>query len=155
MKAPALAHHHKSDINITPLIDIVLVLLIVFIIMVPALAKASKAALPREVPDVPEALKPVPLVVTLDAAGKLFLQQEEIPWNELAERLAPALMLQPLNGRKVFLKVDGTLSHGVAVRAMDSIRVGSNIAQARTAQRKEFGGEDGGETKIVMSMKKS
>lgn len=155
MKTTALPCRHKSDINITPLIDIVLVLLIVFIIMVPALAKVSKAVLPREVPDTKDALRPTPVVVTLDASGKLFLQQEEVPWNELAERLAPALLLQPIGGRKVFLKVDGSLSHGMAVRAMDTIRVGSDLARSRMAQRKDLGGEDGGEAKVVMSLKKS
>lgn len=154
MKTSALPCRHKSDINITPLIDIVLVLLIVFIIMVPALAKVSKAVLPREVPDT-GAPNPTPLVVTLDASGRLFLQREEVPWNELAERLAPALLLQPIGGRKVFLKVDGDLPHGMAVRAMDTIRVGSNLARSRMAQRKDLGGEDGGEAKVVMSLKKS
>jgi len=154
MRAQALPNRHKSDINITPLIDIVLVLLIVFIVLVPALAKVSKAVLPREVPDQSHQ-NPTPLVVSLDAAGTLFLQQEEVQWKELAERLALALLLQPLGGRKVFLKVDGSLPHGTAVRAMDTIRVGSDLARARTIQRKELGGEDGGETKVVMSLKKN
>lgn len=146
-------HSHKSDINITPLIDIVLVLLIIFIVMVPALGKVTKAVLPRRAEDQGTKV-PTPLVVSLDGAGKLFLQQEEIPWNELPERLAPVLMLQPLNGRKVFLKVDGELSQAYAVRAMDLIRVGSLLARTRTAQNPELGGEDGGDAKVVLSLRK-
>jgi hypothetical protein len=94
------------------------------------------------------------LVVTLDSEGKLFLQQEAVPWSELAERLVPPLLLQPVGHRKVFLKVDGSLPHGHAVRAMDLIRVSSDLARARTRQRGDLGDEDGGETKVVMSLKK-
>jgi biopolymer transport protein TolR len=146
--------HAKSDINITPLIDIVLVLLIVFIVLVPSLAKATNAVLPTLDPGrLTE--RPTPLVVSLDAEGRLFLQQDAIPWNELPERLAPSLLLQPLGGRKVFLKVDGSLPHGHAVRAMDMIRVGADLARTRTALRSDLGGEDGGGTKVVVSLKKS
>lgn len=143
----------KSDINITPLIDIVLVLLIIFIVMVPTLSKVSKAALPT-ITDGPPAKGSIPLVVSLDAEGKLYLQQEEVPWAELPERLVAPLLLQPVGHRKVFLKVDGSLPHGHAVRAMDVIRVGSDLARTRTRERGAFGDEDGGETKVVMSLKK-
>lgn len=144
----------KSDINITPLIDIVLVLLIIFIVMVPALGKVTKAVLPR-MADTPGTETPIPLVVSLDGEGKLYLQQEPIPWETLPERLAPVLMLQPLNGRKVFLKVDGELTQAYAVRAMDLIRVGSLLARTRTAQNPDLGGEDGGDAKVVVSLKKA
>lgn len=144
----------RSDINVTPLIDIVLVLLIIFIVMVPALGKVTNAVLPRPAED-RGPKPPTPLVVSLDGAGKLYLQQEQIPWEALPERLAPALMLQPLNGRKVFLKVDGELSQAYAVRAMDMIRVGSLLARTRTAQKPEMGGEDGGDAKVVVSLKKA
>lgn len=143
----------RSDINVTPLIDIVLVLLIIFIVMVPALGKVTKAVLPRTAED-RGPKPPTPLVVSLDGAGKLYLQQEQVSWETLPERLAPALMLQPLNGRKVFLKVDGELSQAYAVRAMDMIRVGSLLARTRTAQNPELGGEDGGDAKVVVSLKK-
>lgn len=143
----------KSDINITPLIDIVLVLLIIFIVMVPTLSKVAKAVIPRPA-EAKEAKGVPPLVVSLDEAGRLFLQQEELAWNDLPERLAPVLMLQPLGSRKVFLKVDGALPHGYAVRAMDMIRVSSDLARTRTRQRGDLGDEDGGETKVVMSLKK-
>ncbi len=144
----------KSDINITPLIDIVLVLLIVFIVLVPSLAKVTNAALPTLDGPKPTGT-PTPLVVSLDGEGQLLLQQEAVPWAELSERLAPSLMLQPLGGRRVFLKVDGALSHGYAVRAMDLIRVGSDLARARTALRGDLGGEDGGDAKVVVSLRKS
>jgi len=141
----------KSDINITPLIDIVLVLLIVFIILVPTLAKVSNATLPNQVPptEIPKA--EIPLVLSLNAEGQPSLQQEAIGWGEIRERLIPPLLLQRPGGRKVFLKVSGDLPHGTAVRAMDEIRAASN-----QAQRQSVGvHEGGGEVKVVLSLKKA
>ncbi|NTV74775.1 MAG: biopolymer transporter ExbD, partial [Holophaga sp.] len=67
----------KSDINVTPLIDIVLVLLIVFIVMVPGLSKALPVVVPQVVkvdrPTPPDPKNP-PLVVTIDQNGDLMLQ---------------------------------------------------------------------------------
>ena len=139
----------KSDINITPLIDIVLVLLIVFIVLVPTLAKVTNAALPNQGPQ-PAAETLVPLVLSLNAEGQPFLQREALAWSEIRERLVPPLLLQPHGSRKVFLKVAGELPHGTAVRAMDEIRAASEQARQRTA-----GAEDGGEVKVVLSLNKS
>lgn len=140
----------KSDINITPLIDIVLVLLIVFIVLVPTLAKVSDAALPTQGPPPPEG-SGVPLVLSLDAQGQPFLQQEALAWSEIQTRLVPPLLLQPHGARKVFLKVAGDLPHGTAVRAMDEIRAASDQAKSRT-----LGVSDGGgDAKVVLSLNKS
>lgn len=139
----------KSDINITPLIDIVLVLLIVFIVLVPTLAKVTNAALPNQGPQPPQNA-PVPLVLSLNAEGQPFLQQEAVTWGEIRERLVPPLLLQPHGARRVFLKVAGDLPHGTAVRAMDEIRFASDQARLRTG----VGDGDGGEAKIVMSVNK-
>ncbi|MCE1228259.1 MAG: biopolymer transporter ExbD [Firmicutes bacterium] len=140
--------HAKSDINITPLIDIVLVLLIIFIVMVPTLAKATSATLPYPGGDRKKGT-PIPLVVTLDAIGHLRLQQDEVAWGELKDRLVPPLLLQPHGARRVFLKVAPDLPQSTVVRAMDEIRAASNLAQTRTAAP-----EGGGETKVVMSLAK-
>lgn len=140
----------KSDINITPLIDIVLVLLIVFIVLVPTLAKVADAALPNQGPQPPTGSE-VPLVLSLDAQGQPYLQQEVLAWGDIQARLVPPLLLQPHGARKVFLKVAGDLPHGTAVRALDEIRAASNQARERTG----LGPNDGGEVKVVLSMTKS
>jgi len=139
----------KSDINITPLIDIVLVLLIVFIVLVPTLAKVTNAVLPIQGPPPPKG-GAVPLVLSLNAEGQPFLQREPVAWGEIRERLVPSLLLQPHGGRRVFLKVAGELPHGTAVRAMDEIRVASDLARQRT----NTGPEDGGDVKVVLSLNK-
>lgn len=141
----------KSDINITPLIDIVLVLLIVFIVLVPTLAKVSNASLPQR-QDTPTQEPPQPpLVVSLDAQGQLFLQQDSVAWDELREVLVAPLLLQPCGARKVFLKVSGDLPNSTAVRAMDEIRA----ASAQVYTKSGVTPEQGGSVKVVVSLKKA
>ena len=102
----------KADINVTPLIDIVLVLLIVFIVMVPGLSKAAPVVVPNttSVPpkDIPKNL-PTPLVVTVTKDGKFLLQQDEVDLKVLADQLFDVIKNQPITDRKVTLKVDEDL----------------------------------------------
>lgn len=140
----------KSDINITPLIDIVLVLLIVFIVLVPGLTRALAVSVPK-VDVTREKPKEVPVVLTLDGAGRLFLQREEVALASLRERLVPVVLLQPLGCRKVFLKVDGELPHERAVRVLDQIRVASDEACRQTRSRPGYGDEDGGPVKVALT----
>jgi biopolymer transport protein TolR len=144
----------KSDINITPLIDIVLVLLIVFIVMVPSLAKTLDVSVPRVTTDPPKKGDDIPLVLSLDKDGRLFLQREEVPLVSLPDHLVPAVMLQPLRYRKVYLKVDGDLPQERAVRVLDQIRVASDRACRETKARPGFEKEDGGPIKVAITLLK-
>jgi len=147
-------HRSKSDINITPLIDIVLVLLIVFIVLVPGLSKALTVSVPRMTSVAPSKTDPIPVVLTLDHEGKLFLQRSEVTVAELREQLVRVVMLQPLGLRKVFLKVDGDLPHERAVRILDEIRVASEQARRATRLRSGFQDEDGGDIKVAVTLLK-
>jgi biopolymer transport protein ExbD len=145
----------KSDINVTPLIDVVLVLLIVFIVMVPGLTKALAVAVPRVVrtaaPPPPDPRNP-PLVVTLDAQGGLRLQSSPIELPRLAGALAPVVQLQPAGLRRVFLRVDGGQSWQRVVDVLDQIRVASDQARRETAAKPGWAGRDGGEVKVALSL---
>ncbi len=141
----------RSDINITPLIDIVLVLLIVFIIMVPVMHKVMEAAIPAA--DGGGATKPQnPLVVTLDAQGRLLLQQTPVDQGALADQLVPALLKQPIQLRKVFLKVDGERSHAQVVSVMDLLRQADERVRAESQRRH---GLEGPELKVVLGRAKA
>ncbi len=149
----------KSDINVTPLIDIVLVLLIVFIVMVPGLSKALPVVVPQVVkvdrPTPPDPKNP-PLVVTIDQNGDLMLQNDKIQLSELADKLSPVVQLQPSGMRKVFLRVDEEQAYQYAVNVLDQIKVASDRAKRETALRPEFVGTglDGGDVKVVAAVKK-
>ena len=147
----------KTDINVTPLIDIVLVLLIVFIVMVPGLSKALPVVVPQVVttsnPPPPDPRNP-PVVVSIDQNGKLFLQSDEVQVGELADKLSPVVQLQPAGMRKVFLKIDEEQPYQYAVNVLDQIRRASDRAKNETRAKPEWGGMDGGDVKVAVSLKK-
>jgi biopolymer transport protein ExbD len=83
-----------SEINVTPLVDVMLVLLVIFIITAPLLARALKLDLPRaDAP--PAATTPQTLQIAIDAAGTLRLNGEALAAEALAERLALAAKQSP------------------------------------------------------------
>ena len=146
----------KSDINVTPLIDIVLVLLIVFIVMVPGLSKAMKVVVPQVVQTAtPPKPDPNNILIQVDQEGNMTLQQDKIDLPGLRERLPEAVMLQPLNYRKVFLKVDEDVKFQVMVDVLDSIRSASDQAKKKSLEQADkFLGQDGGDVKVAVSLKK-
>ena len=78
-----------SDINVTPLVDVMLVLLIIFIVTAPLLTHAVKIDLPRAAA-APQEIKPDVVTLSLDAAGKTYWNDVEVPESELPSRLAAA-----------------------------------------------------------------
>jgi biopolymer transport protein ExbD len=144
----------RANINITPLIDIVLVLLIVFIVLVPGFVRVLPVAVPGTELRPPGQVRPEVLVVTLDGQGRLFLQREELALAALGARLIPAVLLQPLGERKVFLKVAGDLPHARAVGVLDEIRQASLEARRRTRARAGFQELDGGEIRVAVALLK-
>ncbi|MCE1203176.1 MAG: biopolymer transporter ExbD [Holophagaceae bacterium] len=156
MDAGGAKGKQKSDINVTPLIDIVLVLLIVFIVMVPGLDKATKVVVPQVVVQ-QKVTPPDPnnILIQVDQDGTMTLQQDKIDMQGLKDRLPEAVMLQPLNYRKVFLKVDEDVRFQAMVDVLDTIRVASNTAKQKSLEQQDkFLGQDGGDVKVAVSLKK-
>jgi len=156
MDAGAPTGKQKSDINVTPLIDIVLVLLIVFIVMVPGLSKAMKVVVPQVVQTAtPSKPDPNNILIQVDQEGNMTLQQDKIDLQGLRERIPEAVMLQPLNYRKVFLKVDEDVKFQVMVDVLDAIRFASDQAKKKSLEQADkFLGQDGGDVKVAVSLKK-
>ena len=107
-----------SEINVTPLVDVMLVLLVVFIVTAPLLTNAIPINLPKT-----EAVAPVeqkdPLVVSIDGGGKLFINKDEIQPELLESSLAEAKAKDA--EIKVQLQADDTVDYGVVAKAMASI----------------------------------
>jgi biopolymer transport protein ExbD len=83
-----------AEINVTPLVDVMLVLLVIFIITAPLLARALKLDLPQaEAP--PAVVQPQTIQLTIDAAGSLRWNNAPMDGGELAERLAAAAREMP------------------------------------------------------------
>jgi biopolymer transport protein ExbD len=106
----------KSEINVTPLVDVVLVLLIVFMVAIPMLQLGYPVATPVEHPGDPSAHNQ--LIVRLDRAGRTYLNREEVPVAQLGPRLAG----MDLSRRMVHVAADGDLPYGDVVDLMDLCR---------------------------------
>ena len=149
----------KNDINVTPLIDIVLVLLIIFIIMVPGMQKSLPTVIPQvrtdQKPEIDK--KNPPLVLDINQDNTLAINNSPLELSEIAERLTPLVMMQPagVNMRKVFLNVDRDVPYKWVVQVMDQLRLTSERVKRDTLASGLFAdGYDGGETKIVVKLKK-
>ena len=147
----------KSDINVTPLVDIVLVLLIIFIVMVPGLSKAAKVVVPQivktDTPPPPNQ-KDDRIVISILENNDIMLQSDKMELKDLSEKLSQVTQLQPMNMRKVFVKVDEDVKYQRAVDVLDQIRLASERAKRETAAKPEWLGQDGGEIKVVASVNK-
>ena len=123
----------NSEINVTPLIDIVLVLLIVFIVMVPGLTKANPVIPPEVKVTPPDPNPPMVVVVTVQKDGSYLLQQDKVDLKTLHDKVYDQIKLMRIDDRKVILKVDGDAAFQAAVTALDVIR------EAGVQVRKEKG----------------
>ena len=109
-----------SGINVTPLVDVVLVLLVIFLMTAPVLYQSAiKVSLPKA-KSAEESAK-TPLQFTMNAEGKLFWNQEELSWEKLGERLAQ-LGTKSADETAV-ISADQSTPHGTVIRLMDALRV--------------------------------
>ena len=107
-----------GEINVTPLIDIVLVLLIIFMVLTPIMLKQLVAKVPqKQTENVPQPPGENPIVVELDAQDALTLNGEAVRPEALADRVAERLRHD--RQKVVFFKIADDANYGRAVRIMD------------------------------------
>lgn len=107
-----------SEINVTPLVDVMLVLLIVFMVAAPLMT----VGVPLELPET--AAKPLqgdnePITVSVDSTGKVFLQETEID----VETLVPKLEAIAKNGydERIFVRGDTSVNYGAVMKVMGAL----------------------------------
>jgi biopolymer transport protein ExbD len=83
-----------NEINMTPLVDVMLVLLIIFIITIPVMQHAVSIDLPRAT-NQPESAKPETILLSVDASGAYYWNEALVSDDELASRFAQAATVQP------------------------------------------------------------
>jgi biopolymer transport protein ExbD len=118
------ARRVRPVMNVTPLVDVVLVLLIIFMVITPLLAKQFSTNVPikddpNQPPPPPNAGAP-PVVLAARSAGHLEINGERIAPESMAERIPRLLAAQP--EPVLFFTADDDVPHGRAVEAMDQAR---------------------------------
>lgn len=126
----------KSDINVTPLVDIVLVLLIIFIVTMPVLMKKITIEVPRELDDAEEVVvTSTQITVTGQADGSIIvndgLSDVTINRAELAKTVRP-LLDKKLTEKLVFVDFDDEVAYAEAVGIMDTLK---SVGAEKVAQK--------------------
>lgn len=129
-----------SEINITPFVDVMLVLLIIFMVAAPMLT----VGVPVELPDTAAASLPTeqeePLTITITADGLLLIQTTEVAEGELIPKLT-AIAAQR-ESDKVFLRADGAIPYERVAQVMGALNAGGfrNIGLVTDSNGPSFGG---------------
>jgi biopolymer transport protein ExbD len=108
-----------AEINVVPLIDILLVLLVIFMAVRPEVVFGLPVDLPQKSGVTVEA-PPDPIVVQVLADGTLRINQDPVRWQELQPRLKEIFKLRA--SRIAFVRGEGSLEFGVIARASDEMR---------------------------------
>jgi biopolymer transport protein ExbD len=110
-----------AEINITPMIDVLLVLLIIFMVVVPVASRSIDTALPADKSPGPEPdPQPVPLVMTVQPASYSLNQLPIASLAELESQLRNLLETRP--DKTLFVRVEGSQPYGRVVEALDHAR---------------------------------
>ncbi len=112
-----------ADINVTPMADVMLVLLIIFMITTPLLQSGITVNLPKAKNplDAPEADSKEAVVVAMNREGKLYLAKKQIGEQDLYEYLLKKFSGGEIN-RTIFLKADQALAYGRVVEVVNGCR---------------------------------
>ncbi len=110
-----------SQINVTPFVDVMLVLLIIFMVTAPMLDQGVQVELPEvaEAPGLPK--NQTPLVITLERNGQISIGQAKV---DQVEKLGPVLLqaLKDKPEREVFLEADQKVPYGRVVQVMAAVK---------------------------------
>ncbi len=114
-----------AEINVTPLVDVMLVLLIIFMVAAPLMTVGVPIDLPRTSAQ-PMNQETEPLTISVNTEGKIFLQETEVPLEGLVGQLRAILANQPGQAagqpeRRIFVRGDRGINYGRVMEVMGTI----------------------------------
>ena len=116
----------QSEINVTPMVDIMLVLLIIFMVVTPFLQQGITVALPKNMnnPDVdPNIIKESSIVISIPVDGKYYVGKQELAKEQLAEKVDTMLKgIKNEQDRIVYIKSSVGVSYGDVVNVINEVR---------------------------------
>ena len=133
----------KSDINVTPLVDVMLVLLIIMMIVAPLVQKGVDLKLPvaRNTTDKPD--NPDQTTVAITADKRFWINGGQVPQNELKTRAEE--LLRDKKEKIVIIKADQDVDYSAVMFAMDELRAAGIEDMGLITERKVRPGQTGGE----------
>ncbi len=110
-------HAVMSEINVTPMVDVMLVLLIIFMVSAPLLTVGVPIDLPQtQAKSLSQDQEP--LTVSVDTKGQIYLQKTEIPLDELVAKLKAVTAARGGLDERIFVRGDRKLDYGTVMRVM-------------------------------------
>jgi biopolymer transport protein TolR len=108
-----------SEINVTPLVDVMLVLLIIFMVTAPMMQQGIDISLPETAASGMET-SDEPFVLTIQSNSKLFVAKEEVQIEGLRNKLKA--IFKTRNNKQIYLKADKSVNYEIVARALAEIR---------------------------------
>ena len=115
-------HLPMSEINVTPFVDVMLVLLIIFMVAAPLLTVGVPVELPKTAASALPSEAEEPLAVTITADGTVTIQTTEVPMDQLVNRLR-AIAVERADDR-IFLRADGAVPYQMVAQVMGALNRG-------------------------------
>lgn len=110
-------HGKRSEINVTPLVDVMLVLLIIFMVAAPMSKVGINVDLPKTTKSSSLKEEDDPIIITINDDGKIFFKDEEILEEDISSKLQTIVK----DDARVYVRGDQKLSYGRIVEVMDKI----------------------------------
>lgn len=132
----------RSDINVTPLVDVCLVLLIIFMVMMPVIMRDITLEIPRKAePNEDQMPSEMPIVVEVAIDGTIKLNEKSVNKFQLAEELTGTLKNK--REKLVFVSFAEDLPYGEAVSIMDVVKGSGPEGAVKVALKMKEEGKDG------------
>jgi biopolymer transport protein ExbD/biopolymer transport protein TolR len=134
---------YNSEINVTPMVDVMLVLLIIFMIVTPLLQQGVSVNLPRDMisPDQdPDIAKDTSVVVAIPDNNNFYIGKDQFPIDVLGEKIKDKMKDKTPDKRIVYIKSGVDVDYGRVVQAIDTIRK-QDIDKIGLVADKKKGGE--------------
>jgi biopolymer transport protein TolR len=120
MQRPGPRNRALSEINVTPFVDVMLVLLIIFMVTAPMMQQGIDVDLPDTTTQ-PLRMQDEPLVLSVQKSGKYYIGRTEVAEKELVEKLEA--IFEGRDSKEIFLRADTDAPYGVVVRGLAAARL--------------------------------
>src|SRR5260221_8163452 len=115
----------QSEINVTPMVDVMLVLLIIFMVVTPFLQQGIQVAIPREMrnPDEDQAInKESAVIISIPKDGDYYLAKKKVNLDDLKSAVEKALANKKEEDKIVYIKIGIDVSYGEVVKVINAVR---------------------------------